>query len=141
MTPPVRRMTRQKTLVRSALGAATGFVSAQDLFAQLTQSGARIGLATVYRTLNELAEAGFADVLASPGGETLYRGCASGVHHHHLVCRRCGTTVEIHSDVVEDWAHRAARAHGFSEIGHVLDICGVCADCANLDSPSTGQTG
>jgi len=80
--------------------------------------------------LNELAEAGGADTVQTPTGETLFRGCATAGHHHHLVCRRCGNTVEVHSDAVEEWARTAAREYGFTEVGHVLDIYGICADCS-----------
>ena len=130
MTPPVKRTTRQKTEVRVALRNEAGFVSAQSLHASLQASGSRIGLATVYRALNELAQSGDADTLQSASGETLFRGCAATSHHHHLVCRSCGVAVEVHSDVVEDWARSAAREHGFVDVGHVLDIYGLCGTCA-----------
>ena len=130
MSTPAKRTTRQKTQVREALEAQQGFMSAQALHSSLVSIGATIGLATVYRALNELAESGLADTLQSPSGETLFRGCATGEHHHHLICRHCGCTVEVHSDEVEEWARRAAAENGFTAIGHVLDIFGTCAQCA-----------
>ena len=129
MSEPLKRMTRQKTQVREALEAHETFVGAQALHTWLVSQGATLGLATVYRALNELAESGLADSLQSPTGETLFRGCATSDHHHHLICRQCGRTVEVHSDVVEEWARRAASENGFSQVGHVLDIYGTCADC------------
>jgi Fur family ferric uptake transcriptional regulator len=134
MTGPVKRMTPQKSEVRNALRDASGFVSAQALHSALTAAGSRIGLATVYRALNELVEAGSADTLQSPSGEAMFRGCATSGHHHHLICRRCGTVVEVHSEVVEDWARTSAREHGFVDVGHVLDIYGVCSECVSRDA-------
>lgn len=136
MTGPVKRMTPQKGEVRNALRDASGFVSAQTLHSTLARTGSRIGLATVYRALNELVEAGSADMLQSPSGETMFRGCATSGHHHHLICRRCGTVVEVHSDVVEDWAQASAKEHGFVDVGHVLDIYGVCSSCAQREGSS-----
>lgn len=132
MTPqpaqPQRRNTRQKDAVRHALGEATGFVSAQQLHLALRNHGSTIGLATVYRALADLAEAGEADSLQASGGEALFRACTPA-HHHHLICRECGTTVEIEADRVETWADDIAKAHGFSAPTHTIDIFGVCAAC------------
>lgn len=132
MSAPTKRMTSQKIAVRAALGAEQGFVSAQALHANLRAAGSRIGLATVYRALNEFAASGAADTVVAPSGETLYRGCSTSGHHHHLVCRSCGLTVEIHSDSIEEWAQVFASEHGFRDVGHVLDIYGICPTCSGL---------
>jgi Fur family transcriptional regulator, ferric uptake regulator len=123
-----RRTTKQREAVRSALDASAEFVSAQALHQSLRAGGSTIGLATVYRALTALAEDGEADALQS-GGEVLYRACTK-THHHHLICRSCGRTVELEAAAVEQWAGRVAAAHGFIEPDHVVDIFGVCAECA-----------
>jgi Fur family ferric uptake transcriptional regulator len=125
----VQRNTWQRERVREALGDAGGFVSAQNLHATLRDENTGIGLATVYRALAGLAEHGDADSLQSPEGENLYRACTSTGHHHHLICRSCGLTVEIQATDVEQWARRTAAQHGFSEAEHVVDIFGLCAAC------------
>lgn len=89
-----------------------------------------MGLATVYRELQSLADTGAIDSLVGPSGETIYRLCDSSDHHHHLVCRSCGVSVEIASDEVEHWAHRTASTHGFSSVTHVAELYGICAACA-----------
>lgn len=126
----VQRNTWQRERVREALGGAGGFVSAQGLHAMLREENTGIGLATVYRALAGLAAQGEADSLHSPEGESLYRACKTLGHHHHLICRSCGLTVEIEASDVEQWAHRTAAQHGFSEAEHVVDIFGLCASCA-----------
>jgi Fur family ferric uptake transcriptional regulator len=128
----VQRNTWQRDRVREALGDASGFVSAQSLHAMLRDENTGIGLATVYRALAGLAAQGEADSLQSPEGESLYRACKTLGHHHHLICRSCGLTVEIEASDVEQWAHRTAAQHGFSEAEHVVDIFGLCANCAKL---------
>jgi Fur family ferric uptake transcriptional regulator len=124
----VKRNTWQKDAVRHALAEAIGFVSAQQLHLVLRNHGSTIGLATVYRALADLAEAGEADSLQGNGGELLYRACTTD-HHHHLICRACGKTVEIEADRVEKWADEVAKAHGFSSPTHTIDIFGVCSAC------------
>src|ERR671911_2453130 len=126
----VQRNTWQRERVRDALADARGFVSAQSLHAALRDDNTGIGLATVYRTLSGLAAAGEADSLQSPDGEALYRACVSPGHHHHLICRSCGLTVEIEASEVEAWARGTAAQHGFTEAEHVVDIFGLCAACA-----------
>jgi len=125
-----RRNTWQLERVRDALDGAPGFVSAQALHATLRDQGTGIGLATVYRALADLSVEGEADQLQSPEGESLYRACRTAGHHHHLICRSCGRTVEIEANDVEEWAQRAAAQHGFIDAEHVIDIFGLCAVCA-----------
>lgn len=127
-----QRNTWQRERVREALSDARGFVSAQSLHAALRDENTGIGLATVYRALAGLAAQGEADSLQSPEGEALYRACTSTGHHHHLICRSCGLTVEIEATDVEQWAKRTAERHGFRDAEHVVDIFGLCANCATL---------
>ena len=124
-----KRNTWQRDRVRDALDESKGFVSAQSLHALLRDEGTGIGLATVYRALADLAAGGDADSLQSPEGESLYRACESPGHHHHLICRSCGLTVEIEGNDVEEWAHRTAALNGFTEAAHIVDIFGLCAAC------------
>lgn len=123
-----KRNTWQKDAVRHALGEAVGFVSAQQLHQVLRNHGSTIGLATVYRALTDLAAIGDADSLQSKDGELLYRACTTA-HHHHLICRGCGLTVEIEAERVEKWADEVAAEHGFVNPSHVIDIFGLCSAC------------
>jgi Fur family ferric uptake transcriptional regulator len=123
------RNTRQRSAVSSLLAELEGFHSAQELHAMLRDRGERVGLTTVYRTLQGLADAGDIDVMRMPGGEHLYRRCSEG-HHHHLVCRSCGRTVEIAGPTVESWADRMAAQHGYTEVSHTLEIFGTCPACS-----------
>ncbi|MFR9729411.1 Fur family transcriptional regulator [Saccharopolyspora sp. MS10] len=126
---PGLRATKQRAAVSRLLSEIDDFRSAQDLHEQLRRRGEGIGLTTVYRTLQTLADAGEIDVLRTDSGEAVYRRC-SAEHHHHLVCRHCGRTVEVTDPPVEQWAERIASEHGFSNVGHTVEIIGVCPDCA-----------
>ncbi|WP_020498103.1 Fur family transcriptional regulator [Sciscionella marina] len=123
-----QRSTKQRAAITALLEQVEEFRSAQELHEKLRTTGAGIGLTTVYRTLQSLADAGEIDVLHTASGEATYRRC-SAHHHHHLVCRSCGRTVEIEGPVVESWAQRVAAEHGFSDIAHTVEIFGTCSDC------------
>ncbi|MEY2899983.1 MAG: hypothetical protein RL247_149 [Actinomycetota bacterium] len=123
----MKRNTKQREEVWQALEATPDFVSAQELHQKMRGLGSSIGLATVYRTLNALAEEGSADALTRDG-ENLYRACSPG-HHHHLICRECGATTEIEAGEVEEWAKKMAAEHGYGSPQHIVDIFGVCPDC------------
>ncbi len=125
-----QRSTRQQRALDELLAACADFRSAQDLYAQLRIGGARVGLTTVYNNLRALAESGAVDTVLTEGGETLYRRCRSDAHHHHLLCRACGRTVEVSGPAVERWAERSAAAEGFVDIRHTLEIVGTCRSCA-----------
>jgi Fur family ferric uptake transcriptional regulator len=113
------------------------FTSAQQLHARLRASGDAVGLATVYRTLQALAEDGDLDVVRSADGEVLYRRCSTG-HHHHLTCRGCRRTVEVDSAAVERWARKVAEENEFAEIDHVVEVFGTCRDCLSRRPPAGG---
>jgi Fur family transcriptional regulator, ferric uptake regulator len=127
-----QRATKQGAAVRDALATAGGFRSAQDVYARLRAQGGAVGLSTVYRHLQSFVDDGVVDVIHTPDGEATYRYCGApgqGHHHHHLVCRQCGRTEEIEGRAVERWAGEVARAHGYTEVDHTVELFGSCPTC------------
>ena len=127
---PMGRATRQRAAVMALLSEVDEFRSAQDLHAMLREQGDAVGLTTVYRTLQALADAGEVDTMRPPNGEHLYRRCGQEDHHHHLVCRSCGATVEVAGPAVEQWAAKVAAEHGYQQVAHTVEIFGDCPSCA-----------
>jgi Fur family ferric uptake transcriptional regulator len=125
-----RRPTKQRAAVAAVLADVDEFVSAQELHALLREAGEKVGLATVYRSLQSMAADGDIDMLRTDEGEAVYRACSTG-HHHHLVCRVCGRTVEVEGPTVERWANQVSDQHGFTDVRHTLEIFGTCADCSH----------
>lgn len=122
------RATRQRAALTALLENIDDFRSAQELHDELRKRGEGVGLTTVYRTLQQMAAAGAVDTLRTDTGESVYRLCSEH-HHHHLVCRQCGSTVEISGGEVETWAAEIARNHGFSDVTHTIEIFGICERC------------
>lgn len=123
------RNTRQRRAVVAILSDLDGFASAQEIHDVLKKRGESVGLSTVYRSLQALTDAAEVDALRNDDGEVLYRRCSSG-HHHHLVCRSCGRTVEVEGPTVERWADKIAGEHGFVDVAHTLEVFGTCNACA-----------
>lgn len=122
------RTTRQRTAVVAVFDELKGFHSAQEVHAKLRAGGDTVGLSTVYRAVQALADDGELDSIRTDSGEARYRRCSTR-HHHHLVCRGCGRTAEVAGPAVESWADQVAAEHGFADVSHTLEIVGTCADC------------
>jgi Fur family ferric uptake transcriptional regulator len=136
MTSAGVRSTRQRAAITALLENIDDFRSAQELHDELRRRGEGIGLTTVYRTLQTMSATGLVDTLRTDTGESVYRRCSAD-HHHHLVCRGCGFTVEVQGVQAESWAAEVAGAHGFSDVSHTMEIFGTCTDCAG--KPGSGQ--
>ncbi|MEW1808345.1 Fur family transcriptional regulator [Pseudarthrobacter sp. NPDC080039] len=125
----MERITRQQLALRTVLERSRDFRSAQQLYAMLREDGETVSLATVYRILHSMAREGSVDVLRTQDTESRYRRCERQEHHHHLVCRLCGHTVEVTETTVERWASRTASEHGFAAVSHTVELLGICAGC------------
>jgi len=125
----VVRQTRQRAEILDLLEDIDEFRSAQQLHEMLRARGSSVGLATVYRAVQSLSEHGDVDVLRTQDGESVYRRCQQRSHHHHLVCRTCGRTVEIEAGQAEAWAAQVGAAHGFDDVDHTIELVGTCSTC------------
>jgi Fur family transcriptional regulator, ferric uptake regulator len=124
------RATRQRAAIAAALQDQEAFLTAQELHALLTSGSAKVGLTTIYRNLQSMAERGEVDVVRRADGESMYRRCDRDEHHHHLVCSGCGYSVEIDNPDLERWASSTAARHGFTLETHDLELFGLCEACS-----------
>jgi Fur family ferric uptake transcriptional regulator len=121
----VSRRTEQRAAILEALRASDRAVTAQELHGELEG----VGLATVYRNLQRLAESGDADTLRRDNGEVAFLVCGGG-HHHHLTCRLCGRVEQVRDCRLDDWAREVATGYGFSQVEHRAELVGLCAACS-----------
>ncbi|GAA5229485.1 Fur family transcriptional regulator [Arthrobacter cryoconiti] len=124
-----QRVTKQRLAISAALDGLDDFVSTQELHRLLADRGVRVSLATTYRILASMSEEGAVDTLRNGEGEAVYRRCSATSHHHHLLCRNCGRTVEIEAPAVESWAAKIASENGFTQVQHTVEIYGLCPEC------------
>lgn len=123
------RATWQRAAVLRVLGGCQDFVSAQELHALLDAAGRGVGLTTVYRALRALEATGRVDVVRDEAGERLYRRRPADGHRHYLMCRCCGRSQPVASEVVEEWAERVGKDAGFAAVQHTVELTGICATC------------
>lgn len=133
------RRTAQKALIEEILQEAEGFISATELHRRLQARGSKVGIATVYRQLNALAQSGEADTIEAAQG-TIYRICEPYEHHHHLVCDNCGRAEEIQLPA-EEWMRKVSQEHGYTMTRHVLEVFGLCPICQEDPSAQAASKG
>jgi len=124
-----QRVTTQRLAVAAALSSAHHQVTAQELWERMRPRHRDLGRATVFRTLEALAEAGLARRLERDGHVYAYVACRPA-HHHHLACRVCGTVEEVGEELVAEISRRARRELGFEIEDARMDFYGVCHQCA-----------
>jgi Fur family transcriptional regulator, ferric uptake regulator len=134
------RPTHQRMRVLETLAAEPHDATAQEIHARLREEGERVGLATVYRALSLLREREVVDELSHRTGESCYRLCTPG-HHHHLVCSSCHRVDELEGCDVDAWVAQASKMHGFQPASHTLEVVGVCADCRRAQRTGSGARG
>ncbi len=121
------RVTPQRVAVLEAMDGGRA-MSAQEVHQAAQDDWPDLGLSTVYRTLLRFVDAGVVDEIGQFAGEATYRLC-SGHHHHHLVCDRCRSVIEL-GDCDLEYSHDAiAEEHGFEVTGHAVTFHGLCRSC------------
>jgi Fur family ferric uptake transcriptional regulator len=124
-----QRITPQRDLIAGVLEQAGRPLGAQELVAAVERRDARIGRATVFRTLQSLQEAGIVQHVPLPGGQGGYLLCPTSGHHHHLVCQHCGQVEDLPEDAVAAFVDAVARQHGFAVDHASFELSGTCAAC------------
>lgn len=116
--------------VVSFLAAQDCCVSAQELFDGLRAEGRRVGIASVYRVLDQLAELRLVHRVDFGHGVTRFEAAhPDGEHHHHLVCAECGKVDTFVDSDLERALNRVAGTHGYALDEHDVVLHGACGDC------------
>lgn len=125
-----KSLTKAQQEVLACLQSTPQEISAQQLHLELRQKGARIGLATVYRTLKSLHLQGVIQERITPNGESLYHVIADAPsHYHHLNCVRCGQAIALEHCPLNQQFTEWCRAQDFKLYYHTLEFFGLCHRC------------
>lgn len=127
-TKLLKQTKQRKTIINEFLKLG-GHVPAEDLHDVVRSGGHNIGLATIYRTLNLLTEAGLVEKKQFTDGRWVFEVNEPGSHHDHLICLKCSKIVEFENDAIEELQKKVAKKHGFRLVDHNLDLFGYCPDC------------
>ncbi|MBV8338779.1 MAG: transcriptional repressor [Candidatus Eremiobacteraeota bacterium] len=123
------RLTAQRRVIMRHLAGIRRYFTAQELHARLARSHPRMGLATVYRTLEMLRELDLVASTPRGAGEAAYLYCA-GDHHHHAVCTRCGRVDDVPCRSLPGFERMLSSSYQFRLTEHQLEFYGVCARCS-----------
>ncbi|MDT8376695.1 MAG: transcriptional repressor [Mariprofundaceae bacterium] len=124
------KLTAHRETILKFINASNAHWDAEELARALADSGKAIGIATVYRGLAALDEAGL--ISSVQLGDRKRYECAEKTHHDHLVCTECGAIEEFVQTKIERLQEQVARENGFKITGHQLLIFGLCGACQNV---------
>jgi Fur family ferric uptake transcriptional regulator len=128
------KMTNQRKIIISEFVKAGGHLSAEELFRLVKKKAQGVGLASVYRTIGSLVEAGLAVERRFLDKTSVYELEEPGHHHDHLICLKCRKIFEFENSAIEDQQKKVAEELGFSLKDHKLELYGWCnrTNCPNL---------
>jgi Fur family ferric uptake transcriptional regulator len=121
----LKQTKQRKLIVEHFLGLNT-HLAAEDLHEAVRRGGHNIGLATIYRTLNLLADAGLAEQKSFGENRFVYEVRMPGEHHDHIICLDCGAVIEFENDEIEALQEKVAARLQFKLSAHRLDLYGHC---------------
>jgi Fur family ferric uptake transcriptional regulator len=124
------RTTGPRRAIAELIGERHGHFTAAELLADAGTKKVKVGRATVFRTLDLLADQGSLERLDLPTGEHAYVACAPEQHHHHVVCRNCGASAEVADTGLQAVVREIGAQSGYRIESHRLELYGLCADCA-----------
>jgi Fur family ferric uptake transcriptional regulator len=118
------KTTQQREAIVDAFLKSHGHVNLEDLLSSARKKNPGVGLATVYRTVKLLEDAGLASSRQFGSGQTLYE--VAGHHHDHIICQQCQHIIEFESDEIEQLQTDIAGRHGFRILQHRHELFGLC---------------
>ncbi|MFQ5449992.1 MAG: Fur family transcriptional regulator [Nitrospinaceae bacterium] len=123
------RWTPQRKTVLEVFLDMEGHVEIEEVFEEVRKNDPTIGIATVYRTMNLLAECGLARDNTSPTGKKNFEKLYRQSHHDHLICIGCGKIVEFEHPLIERYQLEICQRYGFTLNHHRMEILGICPEC------------
>lgn len=121
------RLTKQRLIVLDAIINAGAHVNTEEIADKAKQLDKTIGIATVYRTLQLMREAGFVEGSNNNKEAQKYEvKSIDGTHHDHLICQKCGTVIEFYSAEIEKLQEKIAKELGFVLYSHKMELIGEC---------------
>jgi Fur family ferric uptake transcriptional regulator len=122
------KQTQQRRVIVEHFLAINAHVDADELHRRVKDDGHDFGLATIYRTLNLLTEAGLIEQKSFHDGRSVFEVAHPGAHHDHLICTECGFVVEFEDAEIEALQEKISAKYGMELKSHRLDLFGRCVD-------------
>lgn len=136
-----RHVTRQRLSIAGVLYAMHGHPTIAELHDELKKSMPDLGLATVYRTVKMLKEAGLVMELRGEEDSARFEAMNESKHHDHFICRKCGTVIEVSCPELERAQSELARKYGFFPDEKAHCVYGLCSDCRSNNETGPSHSG
>lgn len=124
------RMTPQRILILEVMAAHEGHVTAEFIQTETSKTYPGMSLSTVYRTLETFQDFGLVTAVDTGDGPAQYH-FSPQAHHHHLICRKCGTNVELEDTLFEPLSAVIHERYGFHAKMNHFAIVGICVKCTD----------
>lgn len=124
------KSTPKRLAILGMLEGESAYASPEELWKRLRDRFDSLGLPTVYRILEELAESGVITKVIHPNRQLYYYFCSNREHHHHFVCLNCRKVEDISSCDIEALEREVTQRNGGRVLSHILQLNGLCAGCA-----------
>ncbi len=126
------KVTPRRQTVMNCLADEQSYLSAEEVWNRVKPRLGSIGLPTVYRILDELAEAGIITRIFLSDRKQYYFLCTNQSHHHHFVCESCRRVEDLDQCGLDGVSRDIAQRSGGRVTSHILQINGICGDCCSL---------
>ncbi len=123
------RLTKERKAVLREVFSFHGHFDPEELLIRLRKKGSRVSKASIYRTIPLLLESGLIEEVIKVDKHAHYEHTYGHSHHDHMICIKCGSVVEFHSQELETLQERLCKKDGFTSISHFLEIRGYCKKC------------
>jgi len=132
------RLSHPRFLIFQELSNAAIPLGPQELYQCLLRKQRRIGLTSIYRSLDLFESLEIVFKITS-GPAVKYKLCELKDHHHHIICKRCGHVVEMNFCDISKWSKKVMESTGYQVTDHQLNFYGFCKACKPLQSPQSAE--
>jgi Fur family ferric uptake transcriptional regulator len=130
------RLSHPRLLIYQELSDTKTPLSPQELYQILSKKQKRIGLTSIYRSLDLFESMGMVFKIIN-GSSVKYKLCEIEDHHHHIICKACGDVVELNFCDISDWSKKVTESTGYQVIDHQLNFYGFCKACKPSQYPQS----
>lgn len=123
------KVTPKRIAIIEILSGAPGYLSPEEIWGEMKGRFSRIGLPTVYRILEELAEGNIISKISHPNRQLYYFFCGNNEHHHHFVCLSCRNVDDINFCAIHDLQKEVRKKLSGQVTSHILQVNGLCREC------------
>lgn len=133
------KSTPKRLAILRMLAEEETYISPEEIWRRLRGQFSRIGLPTVYRVLEELADGGVISKVIHPNRQLYYYFCTNRQHHHHFICLSCRRVEDVEACGLERIEEQVKKRMGGTVLSHILQVNGLCRECSGRHDAGAGE--